>query len=121
MRDKRLQQCRRTEVVRADIAVDLVHALTYADLGREMNHRVDTVFQRLAHQIEILDVADNQLRLSQDRMKLLSGMYLLHQIIEHANLISGREQGRTKMASDETGPAGDQNPFRHAISLHSAC
>ena len=57
--DQLLEQHGRAEIVDADVAVDRVHALADADLGREVDDLVDAA-QRAADRRLVAHVADHQ-------------------------------------------------------------
>jgi hypothetical protein len=108
--DQRLEQNGGAEVVRADVVLDLVHALPDAHLGGEVEDRVGAV-QRTAHGVAVSDV-------SVDKGRALAGgrgplgfrrvaMNLGVERVENADLAAGREELRAKRATDEAHSSRD--------------
>ena len=115
MVDQLLEQHRRAVVVDRDVAVDRVHALADADLGGEVDDRVDP-FQRLQDGGLVADVAGDELDLrSAGRPGVFGPVDLLDQAVEHPHLMAALKQRTRHIAADEARPAGDENPLSQRL------
>ena len=102
-----------------DIALHRIHALSDADLGREMHHRVGAL-HGARHGRGVTHVALDQLNLLQNRIGRTVPMHLVDQAVEHAHGFAALKQCLREMTANEPGASGNQNPFcrhRHPLGL----
>ena len=103
-------------VIHRDIAIDGIHALANADLGRKVHHAVDAL-QRPGNRCAIADITDLQFRVGIEPFPCgLPTMDLLDQAIQDADPMSVGEQRAGEVASDETRAASNENTFRQLVA-----
>src|SRR3546814_1725123 len=101
--DQSLQQHRRAEIVGPDIAVDFVHALTDADLGREVKHARD-IFQRPSHRPRVANVGAYQFDPIRQRRNG-TPVNLLDYVIQHPDAVARLAEFGAEMPHDEPEPS----------------
>ena len=125
MGQQRLQQHGGAEVVDADIAVDLIHALADADLRRQVHDFVDAL-HRFRHRLGVADVGVDDLDRAQHRIgHRIAAVNLVDEAVEHPDLVTFGKQSAADMAADEPRAAGNQDlhargPFRVAVILSAS-
>jgi hypothetical protein len=115
--EQRLQQSSGAELVDRDVALDLVHALTDADHGRQVQHGVDSA-QRALERRAVTDVATDELDFRREvggRPRERS-VDLQGAVIEHPDPVAGRQKMIGNVGADEARTASDQN-LRHPPSF----
>ena len=105
-RDQALEKDGGAEVVGADIARDLVHALAHTHLGGEVEDAVD-VLQGLVEQGGVADVAFEELDVWVQIGRGI-GMDLVDQAVYRADLVALGQEFFAEMTADETRAAGDE-------------
>ncbi len=84
-----------------------------------MDHGIYAL-ERLAHRLAVPDVSDPQVDIGiQFRRTDPSGVDLLDQAVQRADLVSLVEEGPGDVLADEAGSAGDQDRFGHAPTARS--
>ena len=107
---ERVQQHRRAEGVRGRVLGLLVHALTDADPGREVDDGIDAL-ERAADDILAAHVAGEQLDVGAQVLRAVALVHLVDQHVERAHRVAGGEQLVREVGADEAGAAGDQDAF----------
>ena len=110
---ERLHEHGGAEVVHADVARDRVHALPDADLGGEVDDRIDAA-QRAAHGIEVADVALDELgAFAQDVGAGGAGVHLLDERVEQDDSLAPAQERTGHVSTDEACATGNEYPARH--------
>ena len=81
-----------------------------------MDHAVDPV-ERGRDQVEIADVAADQLDIVEDLVASTAAVHLLDQAVEDADFVTPLQKHLRHMAADETSPARDENSCRHTENI----
>src|SRR3954447_15033620 len=107
MIDQRLEQHRGAGFVNRSVALDRVHRLPHADLGRQMDDAVD-VLQRTGDDVLVADVADDEFRvLGKVLWPITIAVDLLDQAVENPHPIAAAKKLVDDGATDKSSPASD--------------
>src|SRR5690606_7088174 len=98
------QQDGSAEIVRADIASDLIHRLSHADFGSEVDHRVDAG-QGSGHGAGVTHIAVDELDIVGQFM-FVGTVHLIDESVENTHLHVPVDQFGDDVTADEAGAAG---------------
>jgi hypothetical protein len=112
-----LEEDRGSEIVPANLACDFIHALTNADLCREVEHTVDAN-QCAIEQSGVPYIALQYFDVGRQQ-RFAVGMDLRDQAIQHSNMTASSEQFHTELSSNEPSSASQKEACRH--ELVTAC
>ena len=99
-------------VIGRGIALDLVHGLAHADLGRQVDHAVHAL-QRAGDRVGVAYVTVDELGVLVQRFgtRCRLAVALRDQRIQHADLMAATQQLVGDKAADKACAAGNQNLF----------